>query len=148
VEEITIDMAKQISVKTDYQEIVIFGYNPINGNQIVVTYGRSKEQSEDAARAGNYLKKSLGWADELCHAKPKRTDPSVYETVQQYKERTGEEYPDKAPVFYKFDHMGDYDLTTYEFIKECAARSESNTLPDIMICGNESGYPPNDWRPE
>jgi len=70
VKEITIEMAKEISDKTDYPEIVIFGYDPVCGTQHVTTYGKTKEQCKDAAIAGNYLKKALNWPEEDCHAEP------------------------------------------------------------------------------
>ena len=68
--EITIEMAKKISVETEYPEIVIFGYDPVTGKQHVTTYGKTKEQCRDAAIAGNYLKRYLGWPKKLCNAKP------------------------------------------------------------------------------
>jgi hypothetical protein len=71
-ERIPISAAKKISVDYDFPEVIIFGYDPISGHQHVTTYGRTLEQCEDAARAGNYLKKALGWPDELCRAEPSR----------------------------------------------------------------------------
>lgn len=72
MKEITIAMAKQISKKTGYPEIVIFGYDPISGKQHVTTYGETKVQCIDAAKAGNFIKKACGWPDEFCHAKPNK----------------------------------------------------------------------------
>ena len=69
---IPISAAKEISKKFDFPEVVIFAYDPVSGTQHVTTYGRNIEQCKDAARAGNYLKKTLGWADELCHSEPAR----------------------------------------------------------------------------
>ena len=69
---IPILIAKEISSKYEYPEIVIFAYDPITGKQHVTTYGKTKEQCIDAAKAGNYLKKHLGWPDELCDDKPNR----------------------------------------------------------------------------
>lgn len=72
MKEITIEMAKFISRKTEYPEIIIMGYDPVSGQQHVTTYGETKEQCLDAAKAGNFIKKACGWPDELCHAKPRR----------------------------------------------------------------------------
>jgi hypothetical protein len=69
---IPITAARQISKQYHYPEVVIFAYDPETGTQSVTTYGKSIAQCEDAARAGNYLKKALGWPNEMCHAKPKR----------------------------------------------------------------------------
>lgn len=68
--DIPISLAKEISEKSNYDEIVIFGYDPKSGQQHITTYGKTVEQCKDAALAGNYLKKSLHWPDELCHAEP------------------------------------------------------------------------------
>jgi len=61
-----------ISVNYDFPEVVIFAYDPVSGKQHMTTYGRTLAQCKDAAKAGNYLKKALGWPDELCHAEPAR----------------------------------------------------------------------------
>ena len=68
---IAISAAKEISLKYNYPEIVIFAYDPKTGMQHVTTYGKTKEQCLDAAKAGNYLKRALGWPEKLCNAKPK-----------------------------------------------------------------------------
>jgi hypothetical protein len=69
---IPIKLAKQVSKEIGFAEIVIFGYDPHTGTQHVTTYGKTLSQCIDAARAGNFLKKSLGWPDEMCNAKPAR----------------------------------------------------------------------------
>ncbi|MCK9431858.1 MAG: hypothetical protein M0R00_02745 [Candidatus Omnitrophica bacterium] len=74
MKEITIKMAKKISRETEYPEIIIVGYDPVSGQQHVTTYGETKAQCLDAAKAGNFIKKACGWPDELCHAKPSRTN--------------------------------------------------------------------------
>jgi hypothetical protein len=51
---------------------VIFAYDPVSGRQHVTTYGQTVAQCEDAAKAGNFLKKALGWPAEQCEAKPAR----------------------------------------------------------------------------
>lgn len=74
MKEITIEMAKTLSRETEYPEIIIVGYDPVSGIQHVTTYGETKAQCLDAAKAGNFIKKACGWPDELCHAKPIRTN--------------------------------------------------------------------------
>ncbi len=64
--------AMDIAHKYEWPEIVIFGYDPKTGKQHVTTYGKTTEHCKDAAKAGNLLKKALGWPEELCHAKPSR----------------------------------------------------------------------------
>lgn len=69
---IPIKSAKEISKEFEVPEVVIFGYDPQTGKQHVTTYGKTIDQCKDAARAGNYLKKALGWPAELCNAEPSR----------------------------------------------------------------------------
>lgn len=72
MKRIPIKAAKDISEKYEYPEVVIFAYDPGTKRQHITTYGKSVDHCKDAARAGNYLKKHLGWPEELCHAKPAR----------------------------------------------------------------------------
>jgi hypothetical protein len=72
MKNIPIAAAKRISTDYEYPEVVIFAYDPESGDQHVTTFGKSLEQCKDAARAGNYLKKALGWPDDLCHSEPAR----------------------------------------------------------------------------
>lgn len=72
LKDISISLAREISDKTNYPEIVIFAYDPESGQQHVTTYGRTLAQCEDAAKAGNFLKKALNWPEHLCQAVPDR----------------------------------------------------------------------------
>lgn len=69
---IPISAAKTISEKYCFPEVVIFAYDPETGKQHVTTYGKTKAHCIDAAKAGNCLKKFLGWPEELCNEKPSR----------------------------------------------------------------------------
>ena len=69
---ISITLAKEVSKRTGFQEIVILGYDPETNIQHVTTYGKSLKQCEDAAKAGNFIKTALKWPEELCKAKPAR----------------------------------------------------------------------------
>ncbi len=70
MKDIEIEIAKEISDKTGFPEIVIFGYDPESNQQHVTTYGKTKAQCIDAATAGNYLKRALGWPEKQCKAVP------------------------------------------------------------------------------
>jgi hypothetical protein len=72
MKDIPIAAAKGIANDYAWPEVVIFAYDPESGDQHVTTYGKSYAQCVDAARAGNYLKKHLGWPEELCNSKPAR----------------------------------------------------------------------------
>ena len=65
-----ISLAKQISKEREFSEIIIIGYNAETGMKVVTTYGRTTDDSIDAARTGNKIKKMLGFPDEMCHSKP------------------------------------------------------------------------------
>lgn len=69
---IPISAAKNISELYEFPEVVIFAYDPETGKQHVTTFGQTKQQCVDAAKAGNFLKRALGWPEELCNAKPAR----------------------------------------------------------------------------
>ena len=72
MKRIPIEAAKRIANDYECPEVVIFAYDPESGDQHVTTYGKNYEQCVDACRAGNYLKKHLGWPEELCSSKPAR----------------------------------------------------------------------------
>jgi hypothetical protein len=69
---IPIKAAKEISKAFDFPEVVIFAYDPVSGTQHVTTYGKTKDQCADAAKVGNFLKRSLGWPESQCNAIPNR----------------------------------------------------------------------------
>jgi hypothetical protein len=64
MKNIPIAAAKRIAGDYGWPEVVIFGYDPVSGDQHVTTYGKNLEQCKDAARAGNHLKRHLGWPEE------------------------------------------------------------------------------------
>ena len=58
---IPITAAKQISQDFGYPEVIIFAYDPTTGRQHLTTYGSTKAQCQDAAKAADFLKKALKW---------------------------------------------------------------------------------------
>ena len=70
--KIPISAAKTISKDYEFPQVVIFAYDPETGKQHVTTYGKSLRDCDSAAKAGNSLKKFLGWPDELCEEEPAR----------------------------------------------------------------------------
>lgn len=72
-------MPKRIPIETakavgdqheDVSHVVLFCWD--GEKQHVVTWGRTVEDCDQAAQAGNILKKRLGWPDDLCEAIPSR----------------------------------------------------------------------------
>jgi len=66
---ISIAEAKRIREELGMTHIIIIGVDKDN-KQHVATYGETEGNAIEAAKAGNYLKKSLGWPEELCNAVP------------------------------------------------------------------------------
>ena len=64
---------------------------------------------------------------------------SVYETPEQYKQRTGKDLPESAPVYPRAE-FGWGDCRTYYVAKIQNWKT--------MILGNELGKPPSDYRLE
>jgi len=49
--------------------IVVFAVDA-GGRQYVATHGETEKHAHEAASAGNNLKKSLSWPDNVCNSKP------------------------------------------------------------------------------
>lgn len=69
---IPIKQAKDISVKYDLDQVIIVAWDKELGTTHIVTYGKTFADCEQAAIGGNFIKKALGWPDELCHDEPAR----------------------------------------------------------------------------
>ena len=69
---IPISDAKAIGKKLGYSQVVIVAFDKQTGTTSVCTWGDSVDDCIQAATGGNFVKKSLGWPDNLCHAQPKR----------------------------------------------------------------------------
>lgn len=66
---ISINEAKQLREKLGFTHLVILGITD-DGEQHVVTHGKTVIQAKEAAKMGNQLKKQLGWPSKLCNSKP------------------------------------------------------------------------------
>jgi len=66
---ISIAEAKRIREEHGLTHIVIFGVS-LDGQQHVTTHGKTQTNAKEAADAGNRLKSSLGWPENLCKEKP------------------------------------------------------------------------------
>ena len=72
MKRIPIKEAKDIASRYALNQVIIVAWDATNGLTHVVTYGKTVEECEQAAKGGNMVKKALGWPDELCHAAPRR----------------------------------------------------------------------------
>jgi hypothetical protein len=71
---IPIGIPKEIAKKFGYTQVIIHAYDGDTGMQCVATYGKTISDCDNAANGGNKIKELLGWPDELCHEKPKRSN--------------------------------------------------------------------------
>lgn len=55
-----------------YSQVIIVAWDGNTGSTSVVTWGKSVKESEQAAKGGNFVKKALGWPDDLCQDVPAR----------------------------------------------------------------------------
>jgi len=67
--KISIAEAKAIRESIGATHIVVFSVDS-DGTQHVATHGASKLNASQAAKAGNRLKKALGWENDLCNSTP------------------------------------------------------------------------------
>lgn len=69
---ITIKAAKEIANSFDKDQVIIVAWDKKYEKVHVTTYGKSLEDCDQAAEGGNFIKRALGWPEDLCNAKPKR----------------------------------------------------------------------------
>lgn len=69
---IPVSKAKRIAEMHGYDQVVIWAWDKATGRQHVTTYGRTTLDCEQAAVAGNNVKRAAGWPESECHAKPGR----------------------------------------------------------------------------
>ncbi len=60
---------KQIRENFNLTHIVILGLDE-KGDQHVATHGKTKTQSNEAAKMGDSLKKAIGWPENNCNSRP------------------------------------------------------------------------------
>lgn len=80
-----------------------------------------------------------------------------YETPEQYKERTGEDWPDNNAIYF-FNGASAWIPSLYESYQQLIKHLRpykkdfgiywKNDKQYPCICATEAGCPPNDWKPE
>jgi hypothetical protein len=77
--------------------------------------------------------------------------PLRWETPEQWKKRTGKEWPNHAAVFTRLSGaVTPWDLGLYRAYKVAISiieQSGEGVAPFDVICATEAGCPPDDWRP-
>jgi len=73
VKRIPISEAKRISKLYEQDQVILVTWDKTNNRTHVVTYGKSITDCEQAAQGGNFVKKALGWPENLCNTKPSRS---------------------------------------------------------------------------
>lgn len=67
---IPITSAKEVATKYDLTQVIIVAWDGEKTH--VVTYGKSITDCDQAARGGEFIKKALGWPQELWRTEPPR----------------------------------------------------------------------------
>lgn len=62
--------ARKYAEDNRLRQVVIMGWDGKRTH--VLTYGRTVEESDQAAHGGNLVKHALGWPDSLCNDEPSR----------------------------------------------------------------------------
>jgi len=70
--KIPISAAKEIGLKYDKDQVILVTFNKTFGDTWVTTWGKNLNDCKMAAEGGNFVKKALGWPNELTQAKPAR----------------------------------------------------------------------------
>lgn len=70
--KVPISAAKEIAKKYGKDQVIIVTWEKETGGETVTTYGSTLNYCEQAALGGNFVKKALGWPNELTEAKPAR----------------------------------------------------------------------------
>jgi hypothetical protein len=80
--------------------------------------------------------------------------PPRYETPEQYKKRTGKEWPRNWAVYcgkkYETEdyRIYEWDVHSYSDILEIIKHTHSYEVCDVIIVATELGCPPDGWTPE
>ena len=61
--DIPISAAKRIAQEFDKNQVIIVTWDQKHGRTHVTTYGKTKEECNQAAKGGALIKKALGWCD-------------------------------------------------------------------------------------
>lgn len=69
---IPIKEAKGLAKDYNLTHVIIYGFDQNNNVQHVVTYGKSLDQCDQAAKLGNMMKEGLGFPKSLCKSEPSR----------------------------------------------------------------------------
>jgi hypothetical protein len=70
---VPIEAAIAIAEAYDKDQVVIVVWDNAHETAHVTTFGKTDMDSQQAAMCGNSVKRALGWPEELCKDKPKRS---------------------------------------------------------------------------
>ena len=70
--DIPIERAREIAETFDKDLVVIVTWDKAHGRTHVTTFGKTIEESAQAAAGGNRVKRALGWPEDLCGAESER----------------------------------------------------------------------------
>jgi len=73
MKKLPIKAAKEVSKKYNQDQVILVTFDRTDGLTHVVTYGKTLKDCEEAAIGGNLIKKFIGFPENLCNSKPRRS---------------------------------------------------------------------------
>ncbi len=90
-EAIPWEVAKEVAERHGCRQVILVAWDGESTH--VVTYGNDVHDSDQAAQGGNFVKKALGWPDQLCQARSPRV-VSLEERIEWLREATDQTLTD------------------------------------------------------
>jgi hypothetical protein len=99
---------------------------------------------------GAEIKYSRNAMDKIEAALAELKAPSRFETPEQREERTGEPWPDDAPVYFRgrYDFAETWNRWKLGSFGEAVWELDDWSNGFQIVCATEAGPPPEGWRPE
>ena len=72
--DVPISAAKRIAKQYEKDQVIIVTWDKEHGLMHVTTYGKTIEDCRQAAQGGNFVKRALGFPEELCNSVPDRAN--------------------------------------------------------------------------
>lgn len=72
MKRLPIEVARRVAREHQLDQVIVLGWSHSDGVAHVVTWGRTVEDSDQAAQGGNRMKAVMGWPPDQCQAEPSR----------------------------------------------------------------------------
>lgn len=74
----------KIGVGYGWDQVIVVAWDANTGSEHVTTWGSNAKYCNQAAEGGNFVKKALGWPENLCRAKSKSASAHLEKVSQLY----------------------------------------------------------------